>query len=190
MSEGPLALRVSKTSGLHTWAPHLGVTGQDLSPGSDTSGVPSSCWTPEVTPRLDLVCSPSRAFSAICSLQHSGFRLVYISSSPTSSLLNGNCLPGRKPAIWFRMLIFFFKEFLGSLKRPPFSSRFSGSPPWGRAAYLSYKHPRQAQGRGDGLSDNQESLSVYTYALSLVVCVDWKHPVQMMQKVVTFPHSL
>ena len=62
--------------------------------------------------RLDLACSPSRYFSAICSLQQSGFRLVFISSSPTSSLLNGNCLPGRKPAIWFQMFWFFVRNSL------------------------------------------------------------------------------
>lgn len=99
---------------------------------------PQSCpsWDSWLTPEAPLgwilSASPSQS-CFVCCVQQAGFRSRgNFPSCQTSSLLGGNCLPIRKPAIWFQMSCL-FKEMSWLLKKgrpPPSVPQRLCSPSW------------------------------------------------------------
>lgn len=139
---------------------------------------PQSClsWDNWLTPEaplgwscLQVLPSPvlSAAFSKLASVSGN------FPSCQTSPLLGGNCLPVRKPAIWFQMSCL-FKEMSWLLKkgRPPLSApQRLCSPSWWVQPSSLISIRDKPQGAAMGLVRMMFSLSIYRDTLSAVTGV-------------------
>lgn len=176
---------LSSISSLAKWASHLGARCQDLGPGP--AGL-----TPDATLGLDLVCSPSQSpsvLSAPFSKPPSAESLHFFLSN--FLFVRWELPHSKKTSYLLSDVLIFFKDFLGPLKRPPFLlPEFSVQPTLVGTATFPVSIQEKPKGAAIGLRTIRLPLSIYTYTLSLVAFVGWKHPVQMMQRVVSLLHSL
>lgn len=110
--------------------------------------MPHSGWT--------LFAAPPRVL--LCYLLRSASRLPLSLHFFLSNFLfvRWELPPSKETSYLLSDVLIFFKEFLGPLKRPPFLlSEFSVQPTLVGTAHLSCKHPGEAQGSCDRLTDNQ-----------------------------------
>lgn len=101
--------------------------------------------------------------------------------------------PGKEIGYLVSDVLIFLEKFLGPLKTPPLSPSLGFF-----VAYLSWwvqvispisTEGGQTQG-SCGLNKAPVFTLIYTDTLSLLTFVSWKHPIKMMQKGVSLPHSL